>query len=71
MTFWAMSFPLAALTALVLRLSEPVPALASVGVLMLAVVSVVIVWLTLATVKGLRAGTLLAPEPVAPIVVAN
>lgn len=71
MPFWAMSFPLAALTALVLRLSEPVPALANVGVLMLAVVSVVIVWLTLATVKGLRAGTLLAPEPVAPIVVAN
>ena len=71
MPFWAMSFPLAALTALVLRLSEPVPGLANVGVLMLAVVSVVIVWLTLATIKGLRAGTLLAPEPVAPIAVAS
>ncbi len=38
---------------------------------MLAVASVVIVGLSLATVRGLRAGTLLAPEPVATISVAR
>lgn len=67
MTFWAMSFPTAALTALVLRLAGAAPALASAGIALLAMVSVLIAWLTLATVKGLRAGTLLAPEPVATI----
>ncbi|HWS76670.1 MAG TPA: C4-dicarboxylate ABC transporter [Quisquiliibacterium sp.] len=71
MPAWAVSFPLAALTALALRAADTVaPALAMPAVLLLAVTSVVLVGLSLATVKGLRAGTLLAPEPVATISVA-
>ncbi|MBP6541439.1 MAG: SLAC1 anion channel family protein [Piscinibacter sp.] len=68
---WGMSFPLAALAVLSLRLSDTpegrwlaVPSLA-----LLALASLVILGLTLATVRGLRAGTLLVPEgpPVIPI----
>lgn len=68
---WGMSFPLAALAALSLRLAElpdgrwlQVPALA-----LLALASLVILGLSFATVRGLRAGTLLVPEgpPVIPI----
>jgi tellurite resistance protein len=36
-------------------------------VLLLAVTSMVILWLGFATVRGLRDGTLLAPEPLANI----
>lgn len=64
--FWGLSFPLAAFAALTLRLAPGVPA-----VLVLAVASLVIAALVLATLKGLREGTLLAPEPVAPIVPAQ
>lgn len=68
---WGMSFPLAALAALTLRLAEQpdgrwlqVPALA-----LLALASLIILGLSFATVRGLRAGTLLVPEgpPVIPI----
>lgn len=68
---WGMSFPLAALAALTLRLAEQpdghwlqVPALA-----LLALASLVILGLSFATVRGLRAGTLLVAEgpPVIPI----
>jgi tellurite resistance protein len=38
------------------------------GLLLLALTSLVIVALLLATLRGLRDGSLLAPEPVAPIV---
>lgn len=68
---WGMSFPLAALAVLSLRLAElpdggwlRVPALA-----LLALASLIILGLSFATLRGLRAGTLLVPEgpPVIPI----
>lgn len=71
--FWALSFPLAAFTTLSLRLAPPLqlPALQTVALVLLALTSVAIAALVLATVKGLRQGTLLAPEPVAPVVAAS
>ena len=62
---WALSFPLAAFAALSLRLGTPGTPMATFGILALAVASVVIGALAFATVKGLRGGTLLAPEPIA------
>ena len=68
---WGMRFPLAALAALSLRLAEmpdgrwlQVPALA-----LLALATLIILGLSFATVRGLRAGTLLVSEgpPVIPI----
>jgi tellurite resistance protein len=64
---WGLSFPLAALAALTLRLAAPSGLMANLGVLLLALASLVIVALVLGTVRGLRDGTLLAPEPVAAI----
>jgi len=64
---WAMSFPLAAFAALTLRLGPPGSAIAGLGILALAGASLVILVLAIATAKGLRDGTLLAPEPVAAI----
>ena len=64
---WGMSFPLASLAALTLRLAMPGGLLAVLGPALLAVVSLVVLWLVLGTVRGLRDGTLLAPEPVAMI----
>lgn len=75
--FWALSFPLAAFTSLTLRLAELQPgsgwhgALQNAGVLLLAATSMVVLWLGFATVRGLRDGTLLAPEPVANIIPAS
>jgi tellurite resistance protein len=72
---WGMSFPLAALAALTLRLADADPRMAAVmgllGIALLAVASLVIAVLTLATVRGLREGSLLVPEPVAAIVPAT
>jgi tellurite resistance protein len=65
---WGMSFPLAAFTALTLRLATPGSLLAVLGPALLALVSLVILGLLAGTLRGLRDGTLLAPEPVAPIV---
>ena len=67
--FWGLSFPLAALAALTLRLAElhGGGGLQTAGVLLLAVASMVILWLGFATVRGLRDGSLLAPEPLASI----
>ncbi len=62
---WALSFPLAAFCALTLRLATPGSAMASAGAAALALTSLVILALAFATVRGLRDGTLLAPEPVA------
>jgi tellurite resistance protein len=68
---WGMSFPLAAFAVLSLRLAQApdggwlqVPALA-----LLALASLVVLALSFATVRGLRAGTLLVPEgpPVIPL----
>ena len=64
--FWAMSFPLAAFSALTLRLAqEGSGAFQAVAMILLALASVVMAALALATVKGLRDGSLLAPEQVA------
>ena len=65
-TFWAMSFPLAALAALTLQVSN-----GSLGLLVLAVASVVVMGLVLATIRAVRNGTLWGPEPVATITVAS
>jgi tellurite resistance protein len=62
-----MSFPLAAFAALTLRIAPTGP-LSLFGVALLALASLVVAALTLATVRGLRDGSLLAPEPVAAIV---
>lgn len=64
---WAMSFPLAALAALSLRLATPGTPFALLALALLALASLVIAALLLATVRGLRDGSLLAPEPVAAI----
>ena len=69
-SYWALSFPLAALATLTLRVGDLFPdaaGLQSAGVLLLAVTSMVILWLGFATVRGLRDGSLLAPEPLANI----
>ncbi len=64
---WGLSFPLAALAALTLRLATPGSALAVLGPVLLALATLVVCVLVLATVRGLRDGALLAPEPVAAI----
>jgi len=71
--FWAFSFPLAAFAVLTLRLAELTQSggLQTMGVLMLAITSIAILWLGFATVRGLRDGSLLAPEPVANIIPAS
>lgn len=69
--FWALSFPLAAFTTLTLRLQglqgQPGGLMQAAAVLLLAATSMVVLWLGFATVRGLRDGSLLAPEPVAAI----
>jgi tellurite resistance protein len=66
---WGMSFPLAALAALTLRLAGTdggaMGAFGTLAMLLLALATLVIGALALATVRGLRDGSLLAPEPVA------
>ena len=70
--FWELSFPLAALAALTLQLApHAAPWFQSLAMLLLALATLVIAALSLATVKGLREGTLLAPEPVAMITPAS
>lgn len=64
---WSMSFPLAALSGLTLTLAANGGLLKVLGPAVLALTSLVILALTLATWRGLRAGTLLAPETVAVI----
>ncbi|MFZ2986441.1 C4-dicarboxylate ABC transporter [Ideonella sp.] len=68
---WALSFPLAALAALTLRLATPGSPMAALGPVLLALASIVVFTLVMGTVRGLRDGTLLAPEAVAPIVMAE
>ncbi len=64
---WALSFPLAAFAALSMHLALATQngAMQTFAILSLALASVLIAWLTLATLRGLRDGSLLAPEPVA------
>lgn len=60
---WSMGFPLAAFAALTLRLAPAGP-LAMLGVALLAISSLLVAALALATVRGLRQGSWLAPEAV-------
>ena len=70
--FWALSFPLAAFSALSLRLARDASAgFGLAAMVLLALTSFVVVALVLATVRGLRDGSLLAPEPVASLVPAR
>ncbi|OYT88938.1 MAG: C4-dicarboxylate ABC transporter [Burkholderiales bacterium PBB6] len=71
MTHWALSFPVAAFAALTLRLATPGSPMAVLGPLLLALSSLIILGLAAGTLRGLREGTLLAPEPVATIVPAS
>jgi len=72
MGFWALSFPLASLASLTLVLGDAMAAsgatsnawMQQLSVVVLVLVSVVILGLSLMTVRGLRNGTLLVPEPV-------
>ena len=68
---WAISFPLAALTALTLRLATPGSVLAVLGPVLLALTSLIVLGLLTATWRGLREGSLLAPETVATITVSS
>lgn len=67
LTHWALSFPLAATAGLTLRLAPASGPMALLGTALLAVASLVIVALSLATLRGLRDGSLLKPEAVAVI----
>ena len=67
LTHWSMSFPLAALAALSLRLAESGGPMTALGIALLALATLVIGALLLGTLRGLRDGSLLAPEPVAVI----
>jgi len=64
---WGMGFPLAALAALTLRLATPGSLLAVLGPVLLALSTLVILALIAGTLRGLRDGSLLAPEPMASI----
>lgn len=64
---WGASFPLAALTALTLRLAVPGSGLSVLALALLAGTSLLIAALALATLRGLRDGTLLVPEPLPPV----
>lgn len=67
-TLWLLSFPLAAFAALTLQLAPHAARwFQPLAMLVLALTTLVVAALSLATVKGLREGTLLAPEPVAMI----
>jgi len=63
-TFWALSFPLAAFSALTLQLAlhAPMP-FQALALTVLPLVSVLIAVLLWATLQGLRRGSLLAPDP--------
>ncbi len=64
-TFWALSFPLTAFCALTLRLGGGGPAwFSALGMMLLALSTLVVAALALATVKGLRSASLLVPETV-------
>jgi tellurite resistance protein len=66
MAFWGMSFPLAALAGLTLKLAVLSGAgwVAALAMGFLALTTVLIAWLVMGTVKGLITGRLLVAEPV-------
>lgn len=61
---WGMSFPVAAMAALTLRLGEQLAWVNALGLALLVVSTLLIAALFVATVMGLVHGTLLVPEPV-------
>ena len=63
--FWSLGFPLSAFAALSLRLAARDGAAQAPAMLALALASLVVLLLAVATWKGWRQGTLLQPEPVA------
>ena len=64
-TFWALSFPLAAFASLSMQLAgSDTGVLGAMALLALALASLTVGFLALATVRGLRDGSLLAPEQV-------
>jgi tellurite resistance protein len=67
LAFWGLSFPLAAFATLTLKLAQAPGqgALQTPATLALVLATLAVFALSLATVRGLRNGTLLAPEPVA------
>ena len=67
MAWWGLSFPLTAIVTLLELLATDLSGVRVPAIAALAAVTLGILWLTSATWKGLRAGTLLAPEPVAMI----
>ena len=71
LSHWAISFPLASMAALTLRLAAPGTPMGVIGPALLALASIVILGLLAATLRGLRDGSLLAPEPVAVITTAT
>ena len=69
--FWSMGFPLAAFATLSLRLAMQHPSAQTPAMIALALASLVVLLLAVATWKGLQQGTLLEPEPVAVMAVAG
>ncbi|MDO5691406.1 MAG: C4-dicarboxylate ABC transporter [Pseudomonadota bacterium] len=69
--FWSMGFPLAAFATLSARLAAQHSAAQAPAMIALALASLVIVLLLIATWKGWREGSLLQPEPVALIATAG
>jgi len=64
MPHWGMSFPMAAFTILTLRLASLSDCgwLVLLGFALLAITTLLILWLSFATFKGLLSGALLSPE---------
>ena len=69
--FWSLGFPLAAFAALTLRLAQQDSAAQLPALVALALASLVVLVLGIATWKGWREGSLLQPEPVAVMAVAD
>ena len=69
--FWSLGFPLAAFAALTLRLAQQDGAAQLPALVALALASLVVLVLGIATWKGWREGSLLQPEPVAVMAVAD
>jgi tellurite resistance protein len=72
LTFWALSFPLAAFSALTLRLTPVAPwPFQALALTLLPLVTLLILVLLWATLLGLRRGSLLAPEaaPAPPVAI--
>lgn len=66
MPFWAMSFPSAALSAVASALALSMPEVAGMAQILIGLVSALILWLSLMTIRGLFAGSLLVAEPAPP-----